>query len=133
MLRRRKEENEEGWGELKKPVRWFRGSLLPTSPQEESARDSGQGRVWRHLHPNWGLVVSLGEGERLNEEKELCVCACVHAGACVSVGGKGGSSFPSESVGTKSYPPLAPAVTLGHNQLSQIIPGKTICKGAKGA
>lgn len=58
----------------------------------------------------------------------MCVHVCMLERVCL-LGGKGGSSFPSESVGTKSYP----AVTLCHNQLSQIIPGKTICKGAKGA
>lgn len=103
MLRRRKEENEEAWGELKKPVRWFRGSLLPTSPQEESARDSGQGRVWRHLHPNWGLVVSLGEGERLNEEKEPCVCVhvCMLERVCL-LGGREAAPSPQSRWGQKA-------------------------------
>lgn len=63
----------------------------------------------------------------MKRRNPVCVHVCMLERVCLL--GEGRQLLPLRVGGDKKLP----AVTLCHNQLSQIIPGKTICKGAKGA
>lgn len=60
----------------------------------------------------------------------MCVHVCMLERVCLL--GEGRQLLPLRVGGDQKLPSVT-AVTLCNNQLSQIIPQKTICKGAKGA